>query len=402
MLSRSSRSPVFAAVVSFALLIFSCSGLVSTTYAQDVQGDEAIHEILDAFHDAIEGHTEEQGGLEESSSEHHFNLRRFVTSLGNGEALREWIGKFNFKRMMINTYRVFQIKKADPRYREHALNLAFMFPLSHSLEMLSGPAALMLGESLGMGDGLRYGIGTVGVIISIPGLDPLCIILYSAYATKPFRKMVTALRTRTFSAVAFAGKASGVQFLMSEFSKRAIDRQSPMQALDALAESFALDEFELRMEQPSDTRRVLTLRSGAPDGEATIARLEFETRAYEHDPTSDSTYLKSLEIGEIGQAASTREGKRAYLKLASELHWNVRDVMKQALKAKEKSSLEEYAQQFFVRSLLQEPSHMRLEFEDRSVPLPSHSRFKPVHLLSEKFSSLSGSAASYCARLLER
>lgn len=102
---------------------------------------------------------------------------------------------YNFKKLFVNGYRWIQLKKSDPQYRDHALNVVYMLGISHGLETLSGPLGMMFASQEGASSKTMALIGTVGAIIAIPGLDPLCLVLMSVYKSqKGFQTAITRFR----------------------------------------------------------------------------------------------------------------------------------------------------------------------------------------------------------------
>jgi hypothetical protein len=93
----------------------------------------------------------------------------------------------------------------QPAVGEHVKNLGMIFGLSHVVETLSGPVGALAGAQIGLPDAVNWIILTAGGIISIPGLDPLCIILAAAYkGSRGFRDKSTKVRVtlvRTSKAV---------------------------------------------------------------------------------------------------------------------------------------------------------------------------------------------------------
>lgn len=145
--------------------------------APTTQPENDIESLLHEAHECMEGGEDEPVR----------NPRDFIKAL---------MENYNFKKLFVNGYRWIQIKKSDPQYRDHALNVVYMLGLSHGLETLSGPLGMMFASQEGASSKTMALIGTVGAIVAIPGLDPLCLVLMSVYKSKKgFQTTITRFRT---------------------------------------------------------------------------------------------------------------------------------------------------------------------------------------------------------------
>lgn len=125
--------------------------------------------------------------------------------------LREWVRHFQLIHSFRDVGRWIHWRSFDnPQYSEHISNVAVIFGVSHLLESVSGPAFAGLGTVIGLPESINWGILGVGAVISIPGLDPLCIALAGLYKTRPgFRSHITKLRLTIKKSSQWLGQISG-------------------------------------------------------------------------------------------------------------------------------------------------------------------------------------------------
>lgn len=169
--------------------------IVSISF-EDVKDPKTLDEfektIIHEAHEVIEG--EEQGRL-----------------------ISDWLNKFNLKAKFIDAYRWYS-SHSDKKYRDLALDSVFIFSISHLLEMSSGPITFSYGYQNNWPSWVLALIGTGGAIISAPGLDPLCLIIFATYYKSPkFRARVSKLRVGIFSAGSTAINHSGLKKLFHRY-----------------------------------------------------------------------------------------------------------------------------------------------------------------------------------------
>lgn len=172
--------------------------------APEIKAPNEVKELVKEIHRLIDG-----GGDEE-----HRTWLQNIARVFTREGAVEWLKAFNLKTLAINSYRVYHIKGENPRFKEHVSNLVFAFPLSHAIEMSSGPLIGGLAAWLGMPDTVVGGAGLGGAIISIPGLDPICLMIYSSYpVSRRLQNAISFLRLKTMSVLTFVGTYSGLKKL---------------------------------------------------------------------------------------------------------------------------------------------------------------------------------------------
>lgn len=189
----------------------------------DHQCQSDIHKITEEFHELLEG-----------GEHHHYSLQESLKKLATRRGFVEWVRSFNLKKTALNAYRVYQVKSANPKIRDHVANLAFVFPLSHAIEMSSGPLLSALSAGAGWPDAVTGAFGVMGAIISVPGLDPVCLLIYATYpASRSLQNSLTFIRVKTVSMLHFAGTVTGVKKIWQPIRDWAQKRWSE-RALEAL------------------------------------------------------------------------------------------------------------------------------------------------------------------------
>lgn len=98
---------------------------------------------------------------------------------------QRWLEKFNFKKILMNAYRWRELHKNRPEVANAAANIVTMLVTSHTVETIGGLTMASAGVGNGFDDPISWLMTTVGVTITIPGLDPLCIVLVGAYGKWP-------------------------------------------------------------------------------------------------------------------------------------------------------------------------------------------------------------------------
>ncbi|MBY0315803.1 MAG: hypothetical protein K2Q26_09805 [Bdellovibrionales bacterium] len=112
----------------------------------------------------------------------------------SGSFLRNWRENFRFQQKAIDGYRWVSMHRGTP-YETLVTDGVFLFGLTHVTEMLSGPIAMSVSISQGWPEWITAIFGGVGTIISVPGLDPLCIITFAIYSKSPrFQKFIGRVR----------------------------------------------------------------------------------------------------------------------------------------------------------------------------------------------------------------
>ncbi|MGE0762628.1 MAG: hypothetical protein AB7N80_05065 [Bdellovibrionales bacterium] len=145
---------------------------------------------------------------------HHHGEKRELKAF-----VRNWLTQLNLVQSGRDLLRWVDYRThTNPALQEHIGNLGVLFGASHVLETLSGPVGALIGNQVGLPEAVNWAILAVGGVISIPGLDPLCIALAAAYKISPgFRTQITRVRLTLLRGGTALGRFARVPQLMAKF-----------------------------------------------------------------------------------------------------------------------------------------------------------------------------------------
>ncbi|MES2769646.1 MAG: hypothetical protein V4596_10930 [Bdellovibrionota bacterium] len=308
-------------------------------YAHDGDGyqkpPQDVKSLLDQFHHDIE-HGED--------SENKTKLNSVMS---------QWLANFNLVRISMDVHRSVQMKyHQDDGKNEYIKNfpvLASFYFLSHTIEVLSGPMGVYLASELGMGSAAKMMIGTVGAIITIPGLDPLCILLFAISPLKPVQRMMTGIR---IVAVKISGGISN-RFHLKQAMAKIFENK------DRLSEIIN-NSSDTNMNLIYDAKRDVMLRQmivKSPEGKAYLA-LTF-------DQKNGKTWLESLEV--LNQTILNQNKKSLDL-ILNQFNWSVRYALSKAIKSPRKT--------FYTHSVSTTSNSTNIQFKDYAVLLKPKIRLR--------------------------
>jgi|GEM_PF-6006711 len=325
-----------------------CSSDASSQNTNKDPEAKLLEDALETFHEAVEGdHTHSSG------------VKALVRSVFKRSTIKKWVQGFNFKEIGINSYRAYKIKSHIPGAREHALNLVFMIPMSHMLEVLSGPIASAVASEFGASPTTVYGLGTLGAILSIPGIDPLCILVFSTYPLKQVQSAVTFLRKGTFNIVKFAGSFLGLTTAWKYLSKT----ENPFTYLEeafSRANNVQESKFQWALSNVSENDQEKRIRVSIKTENQIVIEMQFNEQ--------DGSYLEKVSFGAAAFDALKSSDLSAALK---PFHWNIRDAVKKAFNDRKKSG----GNRFYVQETSNVDSIQEVVFKPHAVPLPKKITF---------------------------
>lgn len=153
-----------------------------------------------------------------------------------GHFLKDWIEAVRFDKKLIDGYR-WASTGSDTVVGEVVLDSVLLFGLSHSLETASGPIAVGIGISNHWPDWLIWALGIGGGVISVPGLDPLCYLVFGMYAAQPhFRKGINLTRMGIVKVAKGIGGVLGVSKILKDHFVRPDYKDWMLGKLDHLDE----------------------------------------------------------------------------------------------------------------------------------------------------------------------
>lgn len=209
----------------------------------------------------------------------------------------------------------------------------------------SGPLLVTIGASNGWPEWLLTMTGVAGGIVSVPGLDPLCMVVFAAYSkSTAVRKMIRTVRVAIVKSSIFVSNATG----LTEFLKQHIERSSMHEKLMEKAFLEKVNIYEDRSEY------LYKLKSGR----RVIASAVVVSRE------AHAAYLKRIEIKHVGdlnpkQAADLES-------FARQFPWNISQAIKEAKAAAVKNR--EYVERIYTPVVEQlKNGQIVVEFEDKAI-----------------------------------
>lgn len=268
--------------------------------------------------------------------------------------LKRWAEKFNFKKVILNSLRWYQAHHSDARLKDHVANLILLLGTSHSLETVGGLALSTYGLSVHTGVA-RIILTTVGLGITIPGLDPLCIVLAGAYSRWPtrFDAFLSRPRWLIFKASDVLGRTLGVQ---------------------------AAFDWLFEYQTGADKLREKILR--APDGIYRYHRDSARIEIHFRDPKGEVLGMTRLQqlpgerlglaVIELEPAALVPEARPRLRQLLKPFGWNIREQVLevQALALRRASDMTELSHRPFIRSVVaRDGGTLRVELLPQAYPI---------------------------------
>lgn len=324
-----------------------CSSRITPHSTDESPETKLIKDALETFHEAVEGDHSHASGVQD-----------FVRSIFKRSTWKRWVQGFNLREIGINSYRAYKIKTHVPGAREHALNLVFLIPISHMLEMLSGPIASVVASEVGASTTTVYGLGTLGAIISIPGLDPLCILIFSTYPLKPAQSTITFLRKGTVNMIKYAGHFLGLMKVWNFLTKT----QDPFIYLEQIFSQASTEEskFKWHLENSPGNQHTRHLRLAIHAENQTVIEMVFNGE--------EDIYLEKVIFNVNSSHLMSSLDLSAAL---NPFHWNVREAIKKAFHDAETN----HERKFYVEDVSMVDGNKHVTFKPHAVPMPKRTTF---------------------------
>lgn len=303
--------------------------------------------------------------------------------------LWNWARAFDPRNYVSNIYRSYHMEENE-EHRHGYHDILFLFSMSHPLEMAAGPILTVFGISHGFDTALAAGT-LAGYIISIPGLDPLCILLSGTYllpaslnlkkAAKldvlapdffkdrelqlnwspihkltivPYRALVRGMRHVVWGVPAAGLKALGAPKLWRMVRTRE-------NRIDIIQSQKRVSFYESKEGRRQEV--VVKTKSGKP-----WLALELKKSSDEK-----SHYVSRLLLIE-------KPDKQARKDLSA-LGWNVKSIVKESIKRRERPEI--LGQRFFVESAnIESHGILNVSFKAGAIRLNNRTRLKsPIEAL---------------------
>lgn len=300
---------------------------------------QAIARLTHILHQAIEG-----------EHLHIHSVKDFLKIFRNKE---QWLRLLNFHKITRRTVRAFNLESDKRGLANHAKNLALLFPLSHFIEVMTAPAFIAVGTihelpSIVIGFG-----GSLLSIIAVPGLDPLCILLLSAYPFKPVHRSIDFIRGFVEKGVRSTAAALKLDVLLSKtftykdrfhLIKKEFSEKNKLNRLF----DIELTDFEggggLSISSKKNGDKMLSLK-----------------RVY--DPDTNQFYIASIWISRTANPALIRS-------ISNLLSWNARSAVNELLKIKDsRHKMQSYEREFFVDHITVQDTGIEAVYKEKAINL---------------------------------
>ena len=326
----------------------SCQGCQPHESRQDLEV-QAISQLLHIFHYAMEGEYKKS-----------FSIKETFQSLKSKE---KWIQLFNFSDVIRRAVRAFNIQPDKNLIKNHAKNLALLFPFSHFVEVMASPVFVAVGTANEFSN-VTLGIGASMLsIMSIPGLDPLCILLFAAYPLKPVHKSIDSVRSMAERSIRAVITVMNLDTLFSKFYTHEDRFQFIRQQVEEKYKNGSVMDIEIIPIEKGHRLSLSDKLSGEKILSLTRMWQEEEKRFYIH-----SVY--------VSQSAVHPILKKNFLKWLS---WNARSAVREILKLRDHSQkISAYKREFFVDEVIVNDKGIEVFYKNKAIYLDSKIRRQTI------------------------
>ncbi|MCH2533154.1 MAG: hypothetical protein MK008_01785 [Bdellovibrionales bacterium] len=314
----------------------SCGGGGCSHHNHKVSADrdtQAILSLLNIFHQAIDG-------------EHHHihSFKEFFQSFKNKEQWKRYIENFDLKRIGVRAVRAYNVEADKEGIKNHAKNLALIYPLSHTVEMMAAPVFMAMGTAGELPALVIAGGGFVLSLIAVPGIDPLCIAVLSLYPLKPVHKTIDKIRRGVEGAARFALRAFRINELRSRY----------------YTEVDQLEHIKLLMNKQGQ-HNVEISSSGS------MQKIVFKqpyTQKLLTEVNIQHNYVHSLKLN-----PNTYHEHDLVKEFSKVFSWSLKQAIQEAQKFTKNNKLQKLGSEFYIESLRAERSLVEINYKPHAIPI---------------------------------
>lgn len=322
-------------------------GVIPTQIIETDIDRQAIAQLTHVLHHAIEG-------------KHGHSIKEFLQALKNRE---QWMRMLNFPNIARRTVRAFNLESNKTHLKNHVKNLALLFPMSHFIEVMTAPAFMAVGTvhefpAVVIGSG-----GSLLSLIAVPGLDPLCYLLFLTYPLKPVHKSIDFIRNITERSVRGIVTTIRLDTLLSRFHTQEDRFRFIKQELEANHKLGRLFNIELRTSTEEERLSLFDRTTGDK-----ILSLKSSW-----DSKENRFYVQSISLSR----STSLKALKGFLHL---LPWNARSAVREVLNLlTDPDKLESYKREFFVdRVKTSKANEIEVSFKDRAIYLSNKTRIRRI------------------------
>ncbi len=289
----------------------------------------------------------------------------------------------SFHPLHIHTNVVRTLRGSERKsYQAAMLDIIFIFSISHPLEMAAGSAMAATGFAMAWPAWLTALATGGGVLISIPGFDPGCLLLVGGYSVvKPrwLAKMLApyrlAIRSGRILAVHVLKKSGELLFVPQIFDV-IFERRNRLDVFQGLhREEIEGQQIKITPLNESGSWTLYFFDSDSAENQG-LTSLEL---AVEKVQGRGAPFLKSLTMS-LDSGWSFTDFERAIKGLG----WNIKAAVLEILRLKAKEKISVLSERFYVESAHEESGFLKVHFKDSMIHLPTTLDFRrPISMLRE-------------------
>lgn len=309
---------------------------------------QAIAQLTHILHQAIE--------------DQHLHIHSVKDFFKAFQSKEQWMQLLNFHQTTRRTIRAFNMESNKNNLANHAKNLALLFPLSHFIEVMTAPAFIAIGTAYELPSVVIGFGGSLFSIIAVPGLDPLCILLLSAYPLKPVHKSIDFIRQWTEKSIKGTVSTLKLDTLLSKtytyedrfrFIKKEFEKKKKLKNLFDIEWTTLTNGHQLSLSNKINGSKILSLK-----------RMK--------DPETNQFYLESIWISQTAEHNTLRN-------VLHLLSWNARSAVRELLKIQDSpQKIQSYEREFFVDHIDRQAYGIEVVYKEKAINLKDKFQFKSL------------------------
>lgn len=292
----------------------------------------------------------------------------------------EWRRGFHpliIRSNMVRTFRGAHGKS----YQDAMADIVFIFGISHPLEMAAGLAATSAGVTMEWPLWLTsLAASGGGLLISVPGFDPGCLIIIGGYAaTKPewLAKTLTPYRWlvrggRKF--VVYEIKHLSHMLGLPQLSNLVLERRPGMEA------ALALHANEIRTGSLQ--------RFHEEQGVEHLVFFTYDFRARQEVPAIDMKWVseegRDPYLDEITFDLKSGIPPEEWAKKSKGFRWNIQSLVKEVRRLVQKNRIDVLQNRFYVEDLVQDEETLTLRLKRNMIHLPKQTRLRSLREMASR------------------
>ena len=347
----------FLVPVLSGLLLLASSGPLHSSehhhHSHQQKPKNGIHQLLDIFHNALAG----------AGHQHHHGSKDFFVALIRPETAKKIVQQFNLKKILLRTVRSYNIQQDKEKLRGHIKNLAFIFPLSHLLEISLSPTFAVLGTMREWPDWLVTSGTSVLSIVVIPGFDPLCLLIFVSYPLPPVYKSINFLRMGVEKSGSWVLRTIPIEKLLDTLyapkeSSLAFLESTPIQGIVFERQD---NRIKISLQEVSTKEGIVTLEIADQVGVDGKSRLFTENPPYLEKIVINRAYLDNIPENMV---------KNIFKKFSKVFPWNPKNAVMEVARSLAEEKWQTLDSEFYIESVDSDAGTIEIHYGARAIPFP--------------------------------